>query len=148
MYVLSFYIYYCICIEYLFSWRISQLGTLKAKISKLKSELINGPGGKSAGSKDAGRGFDGTCVCGALLPVCFVSLNPPSHISHGTSHQIRRHTHWPRRLSFRRQVHFIDFPHRHQKRSRRLRIHHPHVHSRDHEVPRRAHSSPRFARDH
>ena len=35
------------------------LGTLKAKIAKLKSELINGPGGKSAGSKDAGRGFDG-----------------------------------------------------------------------------------------
>jgi ribosome-interacting GTPase 1 len=33
-------------------------GTLKAKIAKLKSELINGPGGKSAGSKDAGRGFD------------------------------------------------------------------------------------------
>lgn len=39
---------------------ILQLGTLKAKIAKLKSELINGPGGKSAGSKDAGRGFDGT----------------------------------------------------------------------------------------
>ncbi|GMH61835.1 hypothetical protein TrRE_jg11580 [Triparma retinervis] len=34
------------------------LGTLKAKIAKLKSELINGPGGKSAGSKDAGRGFE------------------------------------------------------------------------------------------
>ena len=34
------------------------MGTLKAKIAKLKSELINGPGGKSAGSKDAGRGFD------------------------------------------------------------------------------------------
>lgn len=34
------------------------LGTLKAKIAKLKSELVNGPGGKSAGSKDAGRGFD------------------------------------------------------------------------------------------
>lgn len=33
-------------------------GTLKAKIAKLKSELVNGPGGKSAGSKDAGRGFD------------------------------------------------------------------------------------------
>jgi ribosome-interacting GTPase 1 len=32
--------------------------TLKAKIAKLKSELINGPGGKSAGSKDAGRGFE------------------------------------------------------------------------------------------
>uniref|UniRef100_A0A7S3LHY3 OBG-type G domain-containing protein n=1 Tax=Amphora coffeiformis TaxID=265554 RepID=A0A7S3LHY3_9STRA len=36
------------------------LGTLKAKIAKLKSELVNGPGGKSAGSKDAGRGFDVT----------------------------------------------------------------------------------------
>ncbi|GMI22373.1 hypothetical protein TeGR_g7454 [Tetraparma gracilis] len=34
------------------------LGTLKAKIAKLKSELINGPGGKSSGSKDAGRGFE------------------------------------------------------------------------------------------
>lgn len=34
------------------------LGTLKAKIAKLKSELINGPGGKSAGSKDSGRGFE------------------------------------------------------------------------------------------
>ena len=34
------------------------LGTLKAKIAKLKSELIHGSGGKSAGSKDAGRGFD------------------------------------------------------------------------------------------
>mmetsp|Transcript_6579 Transcript_6579/g.11925 ORF Transcript_6579/g.11925 Transcript_6579/m.11925 type:complete len:379 (-) Transcript_6579:51-1187(-) len=34
------------------------LGTLKAKIAKLKSELLNGPGGKSSGSKDAGRGFD------------------------------------------------------------------------------------------
>lgn len=38
------------------------LGTLKAKIAKLKSELIHGPGGKSAGSKDAGRGFDGEYV--------------------------------------------------------------------------------------
>jgi hypothetical protein len=38
------------------------LGTLKAKLSKLKSELINGPGGKSAGSKDAGRGFDGEWI--------------------------------------------------------------------------------------
>jgi uncharacterized protein len=46
--------------------RFSQLGTLKAKISKLKSELINGPGGKSAGSKDAGRGFDGTV--GSCIP--------------------------------------------------------------------------------
>eukprot|EP00568_Trieres_chinensis_P017975 CAMPEP_0183325438 /NCGR_PEP_ID=MMETSP0160_2-20130417/79561_1 /TAXON_ID=2839 ORGANISM="Odontella Sinensis, Strain Grunow 1884" /NCGR_SAMPLE_ID=MMETSP0160_2 /ASSEMBLY_ACC=CAM_ASM_000250 /LENGTH=373 /DNA_ID=CAMNT_0025493217 /DNA_START=53 /DNA_END=1174 /DNA_ORIENTATION=+ len=36
------------------------IGTLKAKLAKLKSELINGPGGKSAGSKDAGRGFDVT----------------------------------------------------------------------------------------
>ena len=36
------------------------LGTLKAKIAKLKSELLNGPGGKSAGSKDAGRGFEVT----------------------------------------------------------------------------------------
>jgi small GTP-binding protein len=34
------------------------LGTLKAKIAKLKSELINGPGGKSAGTKNAERGFD------------------------------------------------------------------------------------------
>ena len=36
------------------------LGTLKAKIAKLKSELINGPGGKSAGTKNAERGFDVT----------------------------------------------------------------------------------------
>lgn len=36
------------------------MGTLKAKIAKLKSELINGPGGKSAGSKDSARGFDVT----------------------------------------------------------------------------------------
>ena len=36
------------------------LGTLKAKLAKLRSELVNGPGGKSAGSKDAGRGFDVT----------------------------------------------------------------------------------------
>ena len=36
------------------------LGTLKAKLAKLRSELINGPGGKSAGSKDSGRGFDVT----------------------------------------------------------------------------------------
>ncbi|EEC43140.1 predicted protein [Phaeodactylum tricornutum CCAP 1055/1] len=34
------------------------IGTLKAKLAKLRSELTNGPGGKSAGSKDAGRGFD------------------------------------------------------------------------------------------
>lgn len=34
------------------------LGTLKAKIAKLKSELVNGPGGKSAGTKNAERGFD------------------------------------------------------------------------------------------
>jgi small GTP-binding protein len=33
---------------------------LKAKIAKLKSELINGPGGKSAGTKNAERGFDVT----------------------------------------------------------------------------------------
>jgi len=36
------------------------LGTLKAKIAKLKSELLNGPGGKSAGTKNAERGFDVT----------------------------------------------------------------------------------------
>jgi small GTP-binding protein len=36
------------------------LGTLKAKIAKLKSELINGPGGKSAGTKNSERGFDVT----------------------------------------------------------------------------------------
>uniref|UniRef100_A0A7S4N0L2 OBG-type G domain-containing protein n=2 Tax=Odontella aurita TaxID=265563 RepID=A0A7S4N0L2_9STRA len=36
------------------------IGTLKAKLAKLRSELVNGPGGKSAGSKDAGRGFDVT----------------------------------------------------------------------------------------
>lgn len=36
------------------------LGQLKAKLAKLRSELLNGPGGKSAGSKDAGRGFDVT----------------------------------------------------------------------------------------
>jgi small GTP-binding protein len=36
------------------------LGTLKAKIAKLKTELINGPGGKSAGTKNAERGFDVT----------------------------------------------------------------------------------------
>jgi len=36
------------------------LGTLKAKIAKLKSELINGPGGKAAGTKNAERGFDVT----------------------------------------------------------------------------------------
>jgi small GTP-binding protein len=34
------------------------LGTLKAKIAKLKSELIDGPGGKSSGTKNAERGFD------------------------------------------------------------------------------------------
>ena len=36
------------------------MGTLKAKIAKLKSELINGPGGKSAGTKNSERGFDVT----------------------------------------------------------------------------------------
>ncbi len=36
------------------------LGTLKAKLAKLRSELINGPGGKSAGTKNAERGFDVT----------------------------------------------------------------------------------------
>ena len=36
------------------------LGTLKAKIAKLKSELVNGPGGKSSGTKNAERGFDVT----------------------------------------------------------------------------------------
>lgn len=36
------------------------LGTLKAKIAKLKSELINGPGGKSAGTANKERGFDVT----------------------------------------------------------------------------------------
>ena len=34
------------------------LGTIKAKLAKLRSELINGPGGKSAGTKNAERGFD------------------------------------------------------------------------------------------
>jgi len=34
------------------------LGTLKAKLAKLRSELVNGPGGKSAGTKNAERGFD------------------------------------------------------------------------------------------
>jgi small GTP-binding protein len=36
------------------------LGTLKAKIAKLQAELINGPGGKSAGTKNSERGFDVT----------------------------------------------------------------------------------------
>ncbi len=36
------------------------LGTIKAKLAKLRSELINGPGGKSAGTKNAERGFDVT----------------------------------------------------------------------------------------
>jgi uncharacterized protein len=35
-------------------------GTLKAKIAKLKSELLHGPGGKSAGTKNAERGFEVT----------------------------------------------------------------------------------------
>lgn len=34
------------------------LGTLKAKLAKLNSELVNGPGGKSSGTKNAERGFD------------------------------------------------------------------------------------------
>lgn len=34
------------------------LGTLKAKLAKLRSELVNGPGGKSSGTKNAERGFD------------------------------------------------------------------------------------------
>jgi small GTP-binding protein len=38
----------------------SHLGTLKAKLAKLRSELLNGPGGKSAGTKNAERGFDVT----------------------------------------------------------------------------------------
>ena len=36
------------------------IGTLKAKIAKLRSELVNGPGGKSSGTKNAERGFDVT----------------------------------------------------------------------------------------
>ena len=44
--------------SYTFLTHHSTHRTLKAKLAKLKSELINGPGGKSAGSKDAGRGFD------------------------------------------------------------------------------------------
>jgi len=34
------------------------LGTLKAKLAKLRSELINGDGKKSSGTKNAERGFD------------------------------------------------------------------------------------------
>lgn len=34
------------------------LGTLKAKIAKLKSELVHGSGGKAAGTKNAERGFE------------------------------------------------------------------------------------------
>lgn len=36
------------------------VGTLKAKLAKLRSELVNGPGGKSSGTKNAERGFDVT----------------------------------------------------------------------------------------
>jgi len=36
------------------------LGTLKAKLAKLRTELIDGPGGKSSGTKNAERGFDVT----------------------------------------------------------------------------------------
>jgi ribosome-interacting GTPase 1 len=32
--------------------------SLKAKLAKLRSELLNGPGGKSSGTKNAERGFD------------------------------------------------------------------------------------------
>lgn len=34
------------------------LGTLKAKLAKLRSELLNGPGGKASGTKNSERGFD------------------------------------------------------------------------------------------
>jgi len=64
------------------------MGTLKAKLAKLRSELLNGPGGKSAGTKNAERGFDVTksgdtriglgecvglylCVSGAMLVFLF-----------------------------------------------------------------------------
>lgn len=130
-----------------FSSNRTQLGTLKAKISKLKSELINGPGGKSAGSKDAGRGFDGAFILGccgvgvlcsifAVLCSCFMSGQQQT-VPHTTalvacviflstylsiekkcihtyiqiSHKVGRHSHWPRRLSFRGQVdatHLVD----------------------------------------
>jgi len=36
------------------------IGTLKAKLAKLRSELLDGPGGKSSGTKNAERGFDVT----------------------------------------------------------------------------------------
>mmetsp|Transcript_7673 Transcript_7673/g.10978 ORF Transcript_7673/g.10978 Transcript_7673/m.10978 type:complete len:375 (+) Transcript_7673:124-1248(+) len=36
------------------------IGTLKAKLAKLRSELLNGPGGKASGTKNAERGFDVT----------------------------------------------------------------------------------------
>jgi ribosome-interacting GTPase 1 len=47
------------CVSLISSNKID-LGTLKAKIAKLKSELIHGSGGKSAGTKNAERGFDVT----------------------------------------------------------------------------------------
>ena len=34
------------------------IGTLKAKLAKLRSELLDGPGGKASGTKNAERGFD------------------------------------------------------------------------------------------
>ena len=60
------------------------LGTLKAKLAKLRSELLNGPGGKSSGTKNAERGFDvtksgdtriglGTFVR-SFVTVCFDSI--------------------------------------------------------------------------
>lgn len=42
------------------SFSLFTQGTLKAKIAKLKSELLHGSGGKSAGTKNAERGFDVT----------------------------------------------------------------------------------------
>ena len=72
----------------------SHLGTLKAKLAKLRSELLNGPGGKSAGTKNAERGFDvtksgdtriglGEFVCIRVhthffVPSCYITFYPIS----------------------------------------------------------------------
>ena len=49
--------YYYLSLQHIIT---TDLGTLKAKIAKLKSELLHGSGGKSAGTKNAERGFDVT----------------------------------------------------------------------------------------
>ena len=126
------------------------LGTLKAKLAKLRNDLLIEQGGGGGGGREfvviSDLEFN---VC---APQCFMldhtKLGFCAHLAHHiipTTQQTiqtinsqrrirrspsRRRPRSPNRLPLRRQIHPPRLPHRHRIRSGSLRIHNPDMHPR------------------